>query len=191
MNATWSPSQPIEDLYNQVKDAQKFAADHDAISDKIAVSAIIENLTQSGVFTAALRDWRKRPTAEQTMANLETDFTAADKERRRILTPKEVGYANKVTDQAAKRPTATKAVTGGNGIPMYYCWSHGLGPNNNHTSGNCTKQAHGHCNDATADNMLGGCCIIRRRFGEKPIYKRPQRQNNRDNNDENQAPANR
>ncbi|CAB9503907.1 hypothetical protein SEMRO_179_G078600.1 [Seminavis robusta] len=29
MNATWNPSQPIEDLYNQVKDAQKFAADHD------------------------------------------------------------------------------------------------------------------------------------------------------------------
>ncbi|CAB9527496.1 hypothetical protein SEMRO_2007_G310630.1 [Seminavis robusta] len=56
MNATWNPSQPIKDLYNQVKDAQRFAADHNNISEKRAVSAIIENLTQSGVFTAALRD---------------------------------------------------------------------------------------------------------------------------------------
>ncbi|CAB9529927.1 hypothetical protein SEMRO_2674_G334380.1 [Seminavis robusta] len=34
MNATWNPSQPIEDLYNQVKDAQKFGGDHDDISEK-------------------------------------------------------------------------------------------------------------------------------------------------------------
>ncbi|CAB9526539.1 hypothetical protein SEMRO_1844_G301220.1 [Seminavis robusta] len=39
MNATWNPSQPIKDLYNQVKDAQKFAADHDDISEKKEQSA--------------------------------------------------------------------------------------------------------------------------------------------------------
>ncbi|CAB9517303.1 hypothetical protein SEMRO_847_G210280.1 [Seminavis robusta] len=53
MHAAWSPTQPIEDLYNQIKDAQKFARDHDAITDKMAVRAAIKNLTKSGVFMDA------------------------------------------------------------------------------------------------------------------------------------------
>ncbi|CAB9510035.1 hypothetical protein SEMRO_417_G138640.1 [Seminavis robusta] len=190
MNADLSPTQPIEDLYNQVKDAQKFAVDHDVISDKRAISAIIGNLTKSGVFTDALKDWRKTTTAEQTMVALETHFTAADKERRRILTPKAVGYANKATEKSGKA-TDNKPTPTGNGIPMYYCWSHGLGPNNTHTSNSCSKPVQGHCKEATADNMMGGCCVIRRMFGEKAIYRRPQRECANQNNDENQPPANR
>ncbi|CAB9530741.1 hypothetical protein SEMRO_3022_G342250.1 [Seminavis robusta] len=89
MDANWSPDQPIEDLFNQVKDAQKFAADHDPITDKMAVRAAIANLTNSGVFTDAMKDWRKKEEEDQAFTDLEKHFTSADKERRRILTPKQ------------------------------------------------------------------------------------------------------
>ncbi|CAB9500905.1 hypothetical protein SEMRO_95_G049160.1 [Seminavis robusta] len=189
MEANWSPSQPIKDLYNQIKDAQKFAADHDPITDKLAVRSAIKNLEKSGVFTDALKDWRKMTTAEQeSFVNLESHFTAADKERRRVLTTKEMGYANKATelDNTTNRHMAAKA-NDTEGDPMYYCWSHGLGPNSKHTSATCSKKLPGHCDKANQSNMLGGCCVIRRRDGEKAVYRRPQRPN-RDGS-ENQPPA--
>ncbi|CAB9516873.1 hypothetical protein SEMRO_812_G206090.1 [Seminavis robusta] len=188
MNATWSPSQPIEDLWNQIKDAQKFAADHDPITDQYAVRSALENLENSGMFTDSLRDWRK-PTiaAQQSFATMETHFTAADKERRRILTSKGMGYANKATEAKSNKDSPASTKGDKNGVPMYYCWSHGLGPNGNHTSASCSKPVTGHRKDSTADNMLGGCCQIHRKAGERAIYRRPQRPNR--DNDENQPPA--
>ncbi|CAB9516291.1 expressed unknown protein [Seminavis robusta] len=181
MTAEWSPTQPIEDLYNQVKDAQKFAADHDPITDKHAVRAAIDNLENSGVFTNALREWRQKEMEEQEFTHMERHFNAADKERRRILTTKEMGFANKAIEK--NNTNATPSVNVG-GTPMYYCWSHGLSTNEKHTSATCSKKQPGHRADANGDNMHGGCCIIRRRAGEKAVYRRPARQNN----DENQPP---
>jgi hypothetical protein len=40
---------------------------------------------------------------------------------------------------------------------MYYCWSHGLGINQQHTSPMCTFKKDGHIDTATANNMQGGC----------------------------------
>ncbi|CAB9520179.1 hypothetical protein (Partial), partial [Seminavis robusta] len=185
MHAAWSPTQPIEDLYNQIKDAQKFARDHDASTDKMAVRAAIKNLTKSGVFMDAIKDWRKKTIVEQeSFETLQTHFTSADKERRRILTTKEVGYANKAVETPITKSYMTKGSP--DGVPMYYCWSHGLGPNSKHTSNTCTKKLPGHKNEATSDQMFGGCCVIRRRAGEKPVYRKPQRQSRE--NEENQQP---
>ncbi len=39
---------------------------------------------------------------------------------------------------------------------MYYCWSHGLGKNPEHTSRKCRHPKEGHQETATADNMEGG-----------------------------------
>jgi hypothetical protein len=39
---------------------------------------------------------------------------------------------------------------------MYYCCSHGLGKNKDHTSPTCTFKKNGHINTATAYNMQGG-----------------------------------
>ncbi|CAB9530774.1 hypothetical protein SEMRO_3036_G342570.1 [Seminavis robusta] len=189
MAAPWSPTQPLEDLYNQVKDAQKSAADHDAITDKLAVRAAIKNLANSGVFIDALRYWRKKPIADQeSMAIMEAHFTAADKERRQVLTTKEMGYANK----AVEKPNTANHIDMANkasehGDPMYYCWSHGSGPNDKHTSKACTRKLPGHNDAAVQSNMLGGCCVIHRRNGERPIYRKPQRQPRE--TDENQQPT--
>jgi hypothetical protein len=47
-----------------------------------------------------------------------------------------------------------------NSVKMYYCWSHGLGINKQHTSPTCTFKKDGHIDMATADNMQGGCNLI-------------------------------
>ena len=60
----------------------------------------------------------------------------------------------------------------------HYCWTHGLGRDPNHTSQTCTRQAHGHCTNATLDNMMGGNASIRRARGERAVYRPPQRNQN-------------
>jgi hypothetical protein len=140
-----------------------------------ATRAAIQNLTNAGVFIDALKDWQKRPAAQQTWANVILDVTNADKERRRQLTVSQAGFANKATgmyseekkedDHGGKQNTTTR---------MTYCWSNGYGNNPNHSSATCTNPQSGHRTDATVDNMLGGCCIIKRRQGEQAVNKRPQ-----------------
>ncbi|CAB9524327.1 hypothetical protein SEMRO_1524_G279590.1 [Seminavis robusta] len=181
MEAEWSPNQPIEELFNQIKAAQQFAADHDPITEKTALRAATTNFENSGTFTEALREWNNKAEADQTWTNLESHFKKADKARRRILTASEVGYAN-----AAISKVSANAKTSANAVPMWYCWSHGLGPNMTHTSINCTKPVTGHRKEATVDNMMGGCYIIKRRNGERAIYRRPPRN---PRNDENAPPS--
>ena len=96
MEALWSPTQPIEDLWNQIKRCQRCAAAHDPISNLMAIRSATTNLTNSGVFTDALKDWRKKTAADQTWANLLTHFNQADTERRRHLTASDAGYAGNV-----------------------------------------------------------------------------------------------
>ena len=56
-----------------------------------------------------------------------------------------------------------------------YCWSHGLSTNPLHTSGTCTRPAKGHQATATLENMMGSNATIKRKRGERAIYKRPER----------------
>ena len=52
--------------------------------------------------------------------------------------------------------TETKHIVLENGVKMFYCWTHGLGKNWNHTSATCKNKAEGHKDEATADNTMGG-----------------------------------
>lgn len=176
MNAEWSPTQPIEDLWNQIEQCRRYAQPHDPITELAATRSAIQNLTNAGVFMDALKDWRKRPAAQQTWDNVKLDFNAADKERRRNTTTAQLGFANKATrrfeEEKKEDDHQTKPAKK---TTMGYCWSHGYGNNPNHTSATCTNPQGGHRIEATVDNMLGGCCIIKRKNGEKAVYKRPQR----------------
>ncbi|CAB9525666.1 hypothetical protein SEMRO_1708_G292670.1 [Seminavis robusta] len=60
MGAAWSPTQPIEDLFNQIKAAQLYAAAYDPITNKTAIRAATTNLANSEVFTEALREWKTK-----------------------------------------------------------------------------------------------------------------------------------
>ncbi len=61
------------------------------------------------------------------------------------------------------------------GDKHYYCWSHGLSTNKDHTSGACTSPADGHQATATLTDMMGGNPTIKRRRGERSVYRRPAR----------------
>jgi hypothetical protein len=183
LHQEWTTNQPLEDLFNQVIKCRAFARNADPISEATAVRAVLQNLENTGVFTDSIRDWRKRPEAERTLANLEAYFTIADNERKRALTSRSAGY-----HQAANVSIAPTATPNNKNIvaiaatapknkenKIFYCWSHGLGPNKEHTSASCTAKLRGHRTDATVYNMLGGCNIIHRRRGEVRIYERPPR----------------
>ena len=47
----------LEALFTQLDVGQKFAAHHDAISDKTILCMAIENIQKSGMLDIALRDW--------------------------------------------------------------------------------------------------------------------------------------
>ena len=47
----------LKALFTQLDVGQKFAAHHDAISDKTIVRMEIENIRNSGMLDIALRDW--------------------------------------------------------------------------------------------------------------------------------------
>ena len=182
----WDPTQPLEDLWNQINECQIYAAPHDPITVATAVRAAITNLTNSGVFTDALCDWCKRPAIEHTWDNLTTAFNTADKEHRRTLKTSDIGYANKVAEiGSTNKLTNTTAM---NDITnMHYCWTHGLSSNKSHTSATCSFPQPGHQKTATVCNMLGGCCIIKCQKGERAVYRRPQKPKDEENTPPNAA----
>ena len=167
MEAPWSPEQPLEDLFNQVRKAQDFARPHDPISNLKAIRSVTNNLENSGVFSDALKKWRAKPAADKTWDNLVTHMTAANKERLRKLTSNQAGYSNNATGTKPGKQIQQHGTT----LRLHYCWSHGFGPNANHTSATCKNRHPKHEEKATVDNMMGGCNLIHRRKNERAIWK--------------------
>ena len=60
----------LEALFTELDVGHKFAANHDAISDKTILRTGIENIWKSGMLDIALRDW-----ALQTTQSSWADFT--------------------------------------------------------------------------------------------------------------------
>ena len=56
MMVQWQPPTILEALFTQLDVGQKFAAHHDAISDKTILRMAIENIRKSGMLDIALRD---------------------------------------------------------------------------------------------------------------------------------------
>lgn len=173
LHREWNPVNSIETLFEQVRLARKFAEAVDPISEKTAIRAMISNLEKTGVFTDALRDWRKRPIEDGTMANFLSDFREAERERIRLSTTiKGAGYHHNAS-MASKTAPQMAATTTQNPNPrgntLHYCWTHGLGTNSSHESSTCKTPAEGHRAEATVFNMLGGNNTIHRQRGEKTI----------------------
>ena len=62
MMVQWQPPTMLEALFTQIDVGQKFAAHHDAISDKTILRMAIENIRKSGMLDIALRDWEIQST---------------------------------------------------------------------------------------------------------------------------------
>jgi hypothetical protein len=174
LHRDWAPTQPIEDLFEQIRACREFAQGKDPISEATAVRAGLMNIEKTGLFSDAIRDWRKRPDAEKTLINFTKDFRLADAERHRQLTTKTAGYHHQAAATTSNLiPVALAAmVPSSNSAPgqLFYCWTHGAGPNPDHTSSTCKFPQGGHRCEATIVNMLGGNNIIHRKRGETQVY---------------------
>jgi hypothetical protein len=184
LHETWAPDTPIEDLWAKLAEIQRMAlAAQEAIPDSAVIRATLTTFEKTGVFTTACEKWRDKPDIDWTVLNIKQHFERANKERIRQLTAKQAGYhganiadateasTNDNSDNSRPPPTiitpgannstvasansATSGITTNN-VQMYYCWTHGLGMNPEHTSASCQNKADGHKNLATANNLLGG-----------------------------------
>jgi hypothetical protein len=170
LTATWNPEDPIEELWQRIQESQRFAtAAHEVITDAdaAALRLTLGVFEATGVFITATEKWRDKDQADWTMVIFQDHFTRANKERIRKLAAQAAGYhgahsaivvppagANSaaVTPPPAIGTTAPPAA----GTLYYYCWTHGLGKNDKHTSAQCNNKATGHKDNVTAANMMGG-----------------------------------
>jgi hypothetical protein len=82
---------------------------------------------------------------------LETSAESFGKPKLGFIPPEDQANA-----AAAQQAGKSKDLFVSNGIPLFYCWSHGLSKTSQHTSKTCNNQSEGHCADATIENRLGG-----------------------------------
>lgn len=157
MSREWLIGSPIEDLFKINEDAQKFAEPYNPISDLTMIIAATEQLQNTGVFEADLRDWELTAEVEKTWPNFKMLFTIANTMYHNKITAKSAGYAGKATTPLGSKDNNLPRT---NKDPIFYCWSHGI--NRSHAGCDCKYKEDGHENKATFDNMLGGCNIIKR-----------------------------
>lgn len=174
LSEPWNLDDPIEDLWAKIANIQRVATLGGLpIPDLTVITLTLAMLEKTGLLTTTTDKFRLRPTSEWTLALFKSEFKLGNQERVRRLTASDAGFhgahqAVIVTPPpnsaaAATMPTASPAtpptpaqhvsVEGGK---LYYCWTHGLSPNRNHTSATCLHKADGHRDDATAFRMHGG-----------------------------------
>lgn len=166
LSSPWNPDDDIEDIWLRIRDAQVLAAAANSpIDDASAIRLTLLSLEATGVFTFALDNWRLKDDATKTMETFQEHFTKENMERLHQLTAKTGGYHGAHNAELVPAPSAALLATPTgapahvilpSGVHMYYCWSHGLGINKDHTSASCNFPKEGHITTATADNMQGG-----------------------------------
>jgi hypothetical protein len=167
LTEAWNPDDPIENLWKNIKIVRAIAAQGgEPISDGTTIQLTLIALGKTGVHSHAVETWFDKDDAKHTWANFQLHFNKHEKTRLKKLTAQSAGFhgaqnamhipddqANAASAQQSGKPKDSYA---SNGIPLFYCWSHGLSKSADHTSRTCHTQSEGHCTDATIDNRLGG-----------------------------------
>jgi hypothetical protein len=192
LSEPWTPDEPFETLWTKIKHLRAVAhAGGEPLTDSTVIRLTLISLEQAGVYAHSIRNWRDKPETDKTWANFIPHFTLGEKERIRSLTAAAAGYHGANIDSipqpmsflaAARVPSAPSHITVGNGpapntdpgplsfhcngVPLSYCWTHGLNRNPQHTSATCSHPSEGHKTDATLDNRKGGSGRIT--FGDRP-----------------------
>ena len=164
LSEPWNPDDGLAVQWAKINEIRQCATDAgEQITEAVTMRLTLRVLEKSGVFADAVQKWKDKPTADRAWANFKPHFNAAERQRLRDLTAKQGGYHDAAaatrpppTTPTSPTPTNPPHVDIGGGVKMYYCWTHGLGKNRNHTSATCNNKAEGHKDEATADNMMGG-----------------------------------
>ena len=106
MKKQWNHEQPIEEIFEQLKDGQTFAqAGGEMISDGQLVRWGYTNIHSTNLFNSECKKWRQRSASERTWDHFVKYFTQADDDRRKtkaaVQTPEttgEVYTANQVQE---------------------------------------------------------------------------------------------
>ena len=111
LEVPWEPTESMEPLWLRAVFAQQVATTgEEAIGETTLLRLYRKVLTDTGVFSLDLRDWDKKPTAEQTWTNFKVFFTAANKERIKNATAGDLHSAHSALGQHSRRsPTPTSA----------------------------------------------------------------------------------
>eukprot|EP00978_Attheya_sp_CCMP212_P006679 scaffold15489_cov53-Attheya_sp.AAC.7 len=93
MEADWNPPTPIEDLFEQLRAGATFAMEgEDAPSAPRLVRLGYNIINKTGLFELGCRDWRKKPAADKTFAQLQVHFKRWDRDRKLLATARSAGY---------------------------------------------------------------------------------------------------
>ena len=83
MKAPYDPTQPIENLFNQLEEGQEYAeAGQAPLSTLQLINTAYLLVFKTGVYRDACRDWNRRTPITKTWANFKQDFNLANQELR-------------------------------------------------------------------------------------------------------------
>ncbi len=173
----WTPDNPIKTLWEHLWEIQCISiTGGDALTDNAIKDLTLIMFEATSMFTTACDTWCICPLATQTLIEFCKHFTSENKEWLRKLTTSQVSFHSAhaaflkvpimpveampkpmgMAPNAPVQSTSTRPIITNNGLNMYYCWTHSLGFNRNHTSGTCSNPVEGHHTSATVKNMQNG-----------------------------------
>ncbi|KAG7342201.1 hypothetical protein IV203_007293 [Nitzschia inconspicua] len=159
---TWNPDDPLTTVWTRIRHCIDFATDTtDPISERNAMTLTLAGFVNSGVLMPYINEWERKDDVDKTFPNFRSHFDRANKQRLKELTTKQAGFhaANAVTTPR-NNPTITGGAITAENTTLYYCWTHGLSPNPNHTSATCKNRKDKHDPTATLLALNGGCKLI-------------------------------
>ena len=181
LSEAWNFDEPIEDLWAKLANIQRVATlGNVPIPDITVITLTLNMIEKTGLLATTTEKFRLRPVTEWTLPLFKAEFKLGNQERLRKLTAGSAGFHGAHNATSVPHPLATTPgrvmtpplssaaiVTPASANPatnvvnleggrMYYCWTHGLSTNRNHTSATCLNKADGHKDDATAFHMRGG-----------------------------------
>jgi len=163
LSLPWLPDVPIEHLWQRIAEVQSRGITYDdPIADNSVVVKTLAMFEASGILPNATAQWRLRTPTDCTLLQFQAFFTLAHREHTRQLTAHTAGFH---AAHAAMPPVSTTNNNNPSHSPyeinvcgrsMFYCWTHGLGYSQAHTSATCSNPSVGHCPDATFAAAKGG-----------------------------------
>ena len=158
LSNAWDPTTPIESLWAHIRDIRSVATRaNQPISDDATIALVLPVFKNTGLFLHSLNAWSLIPRDQQTYASFTAHFNLANEARKADMTTADLKFADANLASLTIDNNSNKSSTNStNNSGLYYCWSHGLSTNANHTSQNCRQMKSGHIAHATLHKRHGG-----------------------------------
>jgi hypothetical protein len=109
----WDERLPLESVFHRITHCRTIAFATIPVSDRAAVLNVLGIMTQAGHFTDAIKEWNGKPLSDNSHANSETHFPAAEEEHQETTATGQAGHhtTNNAATEATTNPN-TSAVGG-------------------------------------------------------------------------------